>query len=168
MSELETERLLLRPLTPDDLPWIAELYADPEVAKWLGGPRSRTQAAESLDRMWNLYRVQGFGLMAAVETLTGQCIGRCGYIVQSVDGREELEIAWAIARERQGRGFATEAAIALRDHAFNAMGRTRVISLVRPENLASAAVARKIGMQVEGEVPFRGDVVDVWACARSA
>ncbi|MBS2029074.1 MAG: GNAT family N-acetyltransferase [Deltaproteobacteria bacterium] len=166
MRELETDRLLLRPLTPDDLPWIAELYADPEIGRWLGGTRTRAQAAESLDRMWNLFREQGFGLMAAVEKLTGQCIGRCGYLVQSVEGRQELELAWAIARERWGRGFATEAAAALRDHAFGAMGRERVISLVRPENVASAAVAKKIGMQVEGEVPFRGDVVDLWALAK--
>lgn len=164
MTFIETERLLLRPLVPDDLDGLAALYADAENMKWLGpGARTRAQAAESLDRMWNLYRKQGFGMMATVEKLTGALIGRCGYLVQTVEGREELELAWLIARERQGRGFATEAAVALRDYAEKELGRKRVISLIVPGNHPSAKVAQKIGMQVEGETAFRGNLVDVWS-----
>lgn len=164
MTELETERLLLRPLLPDDLDALAALYADAENMRWLGpGARTRAQTAESLDRMWNLYRRQGFGMMAAVEKLTGALIGRCGYLVQTVGGREELELAWLIARERQNRGFATEAALALREHAHRALRRSRLVSLIVPDNLASAKVAQKIGMQVEGQEAFRGNLVEVWS-----
>src|SRR6185503_4234312 len=112
-------------LVPDDLDALAELYADPAVMSWLGGTRTRAQTAESLDRMWNLHRKQGFGMMAALEKLTGAFIGRCGFLVQTIDDREELELAWCIARERQGRGFATEAGVALREFAADALDRKR-------------------------------------------
>lgn len=167
---LETERLLLRPLDPDDLYDLHRLLGDDALMQQLGypGARTRAQTAESLDRMWNLFRAQGFGMMATIEKLTGAFIGRCGYLVQPLDGVEELEIAWLIARERQGRGFATEAALALRDHAARALGRRRVVALIRPENLASGRVAQKLGMQVEREVAFRGELAELWAMSLAA
>jgi RimJ/RimL family protein N-acetyltransferase len=167
MGELETERLLLRPLDPDDLVDLHRIHGDEALMQQLGypGARTRAQTAESLDLMWNLARAQGFGMMATIEKSTGAFIGRCGYLVQPVEGVEELELAWLISRERQGRGFATEAAMALRDHAGRGLKRSRVVALIRAENLASARVATKLGMQPEREVAFRGQLADLWTMA---
>jgi RimJ/RimL family protein N-acetyltransferase len=81
----------------------------------------------------------------------GRLAGSCGLIDQQVDGVTEIEAGWIFDRALWNRGLATEAGSASRDLAFGALGRTRLISLVRPENVASCRVAEKLGMTVEKE-----------------
>jgi RimJ/RimL family protein N-acetyltransferase len=82
--------------------------------------------------------------------------GDCGLVHQQVDGATEVEVGYALARNYQGQGLATEAARACLDYAFSDLGLQRVISLIRPENLPSRRVAERNGMSVEKETIFVG------------
>src|SRR4029450_13106360 len=105
----------------------------------------------------------GVGLFSVLRKADGQLVGRVGYLLwdperwmhamhEQLDGHLEPESAWPIARPLWGSGYATEAALACRDHAFGELGRDHVISLIAPENVASIRVAEKIGEAYEREV----------------
>ncbi len=163
---LETERLLLRPLAPDDLDALARMYADPETMRWIGdgSTATREETAAWLERHRALSERQGYGLYAAVERASGALVGRCGLVHwDDVGGAPELEVGWLIDRSRWGRGYATEAGRAWSDHAFGALGRARLVSLVHPGNGASIRVAEKLGMRHERDVAFRGRLTRLYA-----
>ncbi|OAI40928.1 hypothetical protein AYO40_04095 [Planctomycetaceae bacterium SCGC AG-212-D15] len=143
---LETPRLLLRELSLGDLDFIAALLADPEVMRFYPKCLSRDESEVWLRRQFERYERDGFGMWLVVEKATGQPVGRVGLTRQEVEGVTETEIGYMIQRERWRRGFASEAAAGCRDHAFGVLGKERVISLIRPANAPSQAVARKIGM----------------------
>lgn len=162
---LETERLLLRPLSLDDLDHFAAFYADPEVTRYLGAGRTlnRDESEQSLRRMLRSYEVDGFGQLAVERREDGELIGRSGFLVWDAEtltptteaeatGPTELEIGYALGREFWGQGYATEAATAVRNHALRSMRRSRLIAFIRPGNLASARVAEKLGMRHERDV----------------
>ena len=162
---LETERLLLRPLSLDDLDVFASFYADPEVTRYLGAGRtlSHDESEQSLRRMLRSFELDGFGQLAVVRAEDGELIGRCGFLVWDAEtltptteteatGPTELEIGYTLGREFWGQGYATEAATAVRDHALGSMLRTRLIAFIRPGNVASARVAEKLGMRHERDV----------------
>ena len=157
MDELRTERLVLRPVSLEDLDDYVALFADPEVVRYLGDGATAT-AEES--REWvetSLERNASLGWdMRTVRTHDGAFIGRCGIAVRELDAGVEREIAYALARERWGRGFASEAATAVRDHALAGGGERRLISLVAHGNVASERVATKLGMRFERDVEFHG------------
>ena len=77
---------------------------------------------------------------------SGELIGDCGCPLQEVEGRNEIEIGYHVRRDLWGKGYATEAAQACMEHAFNRLGAERVISMIRPENQQSRRVAEKNGM----------------------
>ncbi len=162
---LETERLLLRPLSLADLDHFAACYADPEVMRYLGAgrPMSRDETEASLRRMLRSFEVDGFGQLAIERAENGELVGRCGFLVWDAEtltptpeaeatGPTELEIGYALGREYWGQGYATEAATAVRNHALRSMHRTRLIAFIRPGNVASARVAEKLGMRHERDV----------------
>jgi ribosomal-protein-alanine N-acetyltransferase len=154
---ITTERLELRDLEPSDEDAIAAMFADPEVMRFIGrgGVLDREVARRTIERERENYAEQGWGQWAAVERKGGRFIGICGLILwPDIDGREELEVAYLIARDAWGVGYATEAASAIRD--FGVTIRPDLVSLIYPENAASINVARKIGMTHEKDVPFQG------------
>jgi RimJ/RimL family protein N-acetyltransferase len=153
-DELRTERLLLRPLHESDLDALAAIYADPQTMRFLGGRRTREATRTGLGWMIAAHRDQGFGLWATTLREDGTLIGRCGLLVQDVDGARENEIAYLLGSEWWGHGYATEAAIAIRDHARSRLGFDRLISLIDPDNVASQAVATRVGMHHERDLVF--------------
>jgi RimJ/RimL family protein N-acetyltransferase len=162
---VETSRLLLREQTMEDLDHVAAFAADPEVMRYLGtgGVRTRDEAKEALEWMIERSAEDGFGLWATVERATGRWIGRCGLLVHEIDGATETEVAYALIRDAWGRGYATEATAAIRDHAIGSLGRRRLISLIHHGNDASVNVATKLGMRFERDVPFRGISVAMYS-----
>ena len=104
-------------------------------------------------------------LWVAIEKATGERVGQIGPLTQSVGGVEELEVSYYIDEPHRGRGFATEGARAVRDWAF-ARGHDHVIALIREDNVASQAVARKLDMQPGGCVSHAGLPHVVWRVAR--
>lgn len=143
---LETNRLLFRPLILDDLDALAEIYADPEVMRYIGPPRNRDESMQALTKLIEFQTQYGFSLWATIEIATGQLIGRCGLHYFPIDGVQELEVAYMLARPAWGRGLGREAAIAIRDHAFTTLPVTRLVSCIDHDNIASKRVAEAMGM----------------------
>jgi [ribosomal protein S5]-alanine N-acetyltransferase len=163
--QLETERLVLRRLSPDDLDLFRAMYADAEVMRYLGAGRPLTteESEASVGRMLRNFEVDGFGQLGVVRKQDGELIGRCGFLVWDAEtltptteaeatAPTELEVGYALGRPHWGCGYATEAASAVRDHAFGPMGRNRLIAFIRPGNVASRRVALKLGMEHERDV----------------
>jgi RimJ/RimL family protein N-acetyltransferase len=112
-------------------------------------PYTREESAQWIERQRERYQADGYGLWLVSLKQGGEPVGQVGLVRQHVDGIAEDEVGYLIARRHWRRGFAAEAAGATRDHAFEVLGRRRLISLIRPVNLPSQAVARKLGMTVE-------------------
>jgi RimJ/RimL family protein N-acetyltransferase len=147
---LTTPRLLLRTFRRDDLPAYAALNAHPEVARYLGGPQSREDSDDIAAWAQECYASEGLGLLAVERRADGAFLGMCGLHHQS-SFPEEVEVAWRLAYEHWGNGYATEAAGAWLDHGFGTLGLARVISITDPPNLRSLAVMRRLGMTFERE-----------------
>ena len=153
MFILETERLTLRHLEMEDLDALHRLYRDPEMRKHF--PDGTLTLDETRDELeWFLHGHPDkpeLGLWATVDRRTGAFLGRCGLLPWTIDGKPEVELAYMIDKSRWGEGLATEAAHAIIQHARTQLGLTRLICLIMPGNVASAAVARKVGMTFERE-----------------
>jgi ribosomal-protein-alanine N-acetyltransferase len=162
-DELVTERLVLRPLGEPDLDALAAIYADPAVMRFLGGPRTFEETRTRLGWIIAAHAEQGFGLWATTLRGDGTLIGRCGILVQDVEGAREHEIAYLLGSQWWGKGYATEAAAAIRDHARSQLGLNRLISLIAPENVASQAVALRIGMHHERDLLFEDRPTSLFA-----
>ena len=135
-----------------DLDFLAAMLGDPEVMRYFPSVENRAGTVASIQRQMDRYAQWGYGPWLVLNRETGLPVGRVGLLRQSVDGIEEVEVGYMIHRPFWRQGLAFEAAAACRDYVFHTLRRERVISLVRPENLPSAAVARKLGMQAEKEV----------------
>ena len=147
---VETERLALRHFEPGDLDALAPIMADPRVMRFSkSGPHTRQRTREMIRRCLDSYAKHGFGLWAVVHKDDNKLIGYCGLIAQQIDGQQESEIGYRLDPSYWGRGLATEAARATRDHAFGHLGLTRLISIIEAENVASVRVAEKNGMRHE-------------------
>lgn len=99
---------------------------------------------------------RNFDRWAAIEKSNQKLIGYCGLCKIVVDNEPEVEIGYRFAREFWGQGFATEAAIAVRDYGFNTLNLSRLIAIIDPANTRSIRVAEKIGMQYEKDVMLEG------------
>lgn len=149
MIILETQRLWLRSLAPDDVDALHAVLSDPVAMAHYPRPFDLARTAAWISWSLRSYAQHGFGLWGVVDKTTGGLIGDCGLTIQCVDGIDELEIGYHILRSRWGQGLATEAAAACRDHAFDRLGRERVIAWMHPDNRASRRVAEKIAMHLE-------------------
>ena len=150
---LETDRLILRRLTIDDLDALFALYRDPEIRKYFPeGTLTYEETREELEWFLNGHpHHPQLGLWATILKETGQFIGRCGLLPWTIDGCQEVEVAYLLDKQVWGQGLATEAARAIVQHAFEQLGYSRIIVLVDRENAASIRVATKIGMTFEKE-----------------
>jgi len=149
---LETPRLLLREMGMGDLDFVAAMLGDPEVMRHFPKVEDRVGAAANIQRQMDRYATWGFGPWLVLSRETGEPLGRVGLLRQTVEEVDEVEVGYMIHRPYWRQGYAFEAAAACRDYVFTKLGRERVISLIRPENLPSQAVARKLGMQPEKEI----------------
>lgn len=166
---IETTRLWTRPVTMDDQQAWAEFLAHPEASRYLPNPEgdsAEVRAQQWMERQLGRYEGGTFGLMALIHKDTGEFIGQCGLITQMVDGREELEVGYHIFPQHWRQGFASEAARAFRDLAFENGLRDSIISIIDRNNLGSQAVARSNGMKLEKAAEFRGLEVFVYRIHR--
>ena len=152
MPVLQTERLSLREFEPEDVDALAAILSDPETMRYYPMSFDRAAVVDWILRNRTRYANDGYGLWATVLKSTGDLIGDCGLVRQSVDGVDELEIGYHVRRDLWGKGYATEAAQACRDYGFANLKVDRLISPIRPENLASRRVAEKNGMTIWKEV----------------
>ncbi len=153
---VETERMVLSAPGPGDREEIAGLLGDPSVGRWLGGTLDPVAALGALDRWSGHWAAHGFGLWIARDRAHGRLVGRGGLSMTVVDGRAEVEVGWAIVRERWGQGLATElgaAALAVADGPLAVRG---VVSFTLRDNVRSRRVMEKLGLRPELEVVHRG------------
>jgi [ribosomal protein S5]-alanine N-acetyltransferase len=148
---IETERLLLRPYRQDDLDDLAEMFADPDHMAWYPAPFTREESQAWIDRQFDRYERDGFGLFVAQLLSDGGFAGTIGPTIQEVEGDPRVEIGWHVRPALKGRGLAVEGGDAARAWAFANLDVDHVISLIRPENTASRRVAEKLGMTIERE-----------------
>jgi RimJ/RimL family protein N-acetyltransferase len=148
---LETPRLVLRRLLPGDLDALYALYRDPEVRRYFPeGTLSYEETREELEWFLNGHpRHPELGLWATIYRPNGAFIGRCGLLPWTIDGRDEVEVAYLLDKAYWGLQLATEAASAIADYAFHKLGLKRLICLIDEGNAASQRVAEKIGMRFE-------------------
>ncbi|GAA4172609.1 GNAT family N-acetyltransferase [Phytohabitans flavus] len=158
MTELRTERLLLRHWREADLdPWAA-LNADPEVRAHLGGPIAREQCAASIARYEADLTSRGWGWWAVEVMASGQLVGFAG--LDPVDDGLPfggVEVGWRLARSAWGHGYATESARAVLAYGFDALELPEIVAETMAENLRSQAVMRRLGMTHEPSYDFAGD-----------
>lgn len=168
MVILETPRVTLRHQVLEDLDELWELYRDPEVTKYIpDAPRTRAETQEELEWFLNGHpQHPKLGLWATVLKENGKFIGRCGLLPWTIDGQDEVEVAYTIARDYWGRGLATEIARGIVQYAFGTLGLTRLICLPEPGNIGSQKVAEKIGMRLEKKLDgINGDNIPAWVYA---
>lgn len=164
---LETARLRLRGWQARDIEPFRAMMADPEVARFITAEGQALNARQAWLQMsmfaghWALY---GHGMFVVEDKATGVFLGRVGTLMPPF--WPGFEIGWGIARARQGKGFATEAADAAIDWAFATFDVNEIIHLIARDNAASRAVARRLGAEISGDMPLFGYTVDIWASRR--
>jgi len=156
----------MRPLGLGDFGAYAAMLADPEVTRFLGSGAtlSAHEAWRHLAMLIGHWELRGFGMWAVTERGRDEMIGRVGFF--EPEGWPGFEIGWTFARHAWGRGYATECARIALEHAFGAMRRNKVISVIHPENAASIQVARKIGEAFEREATVNGEPRHIYAIDR--
>ena len=164
---LETARLTLREMTIDDLDFISSMLAHPEVMRYYPKCYSREEAEAWVERQIGRYASHGHGLWLVSDKETMTPVGQVGLAPHIVDGVEEAEVGYLIHRPFWRRGLASEAAAGVRDYAFGVLAKPRVISLIRPENTPSQAIARRIGMSPEKRTIFADLEHIVFALAKT-
>lgn len=145
LAVLTTPRLVMRPLAPEHLTDLLELYTDPEVGRFL---KPLDEAAhllriEEAARMW---ATRGHGRVAIAERSSGRFLGRGG--LQHWPQYDEVEVTWALRRDAWGHGYATEAGAAWVRWGFEHLQVPYLTAYVAPENTASRSVAERLGMSV--------------------
>lgn len=162
VPEIQTGRLLLRPFGDGDVePYIA-MVTDPEVARFLGdgSAPSRADAWRQLAMVIGHWALRGFGLWAVEETDTRTLVGRIGFL--QPEGWPGFELAYTIARPFWGRGFAREGGGAALRFAREVMGRSEIISIIRPANTRSIHVATSLGAVRADSTQFMGAPSDIY------
>jgi [ribosomal protein S5]-alanine N-acetyltransferase len=165
---VETNRLRLREMEFADLDFIATMLADADVMRHYPSTYTRDEAQGWIERQRTRYVEHGHGLWLAVLRETGTPVGQVGLLLQEVESTFESEIGYLLHKPFWHRGLATEAALGVRRYAFASPSRHRLISLIRPANTPSQAVARRVGMALEKEVTFRDRAHLVFAISRQA
>ncbi len=143
---LETERLYLRELNEADFGALCEILQDEETMYAYEGAFSDPEVREWLDRQIFRYHKWNFGLWAVILKENNKLIGQCGLTMQPWKESEVLEIGYLFNKAYWHKGFATEAARACKNYAFEALRADEVCSIIRDTNLSSQNVAIRNGM----------------------
>ncbi|MCX8499365.1 MAG: GNAT family N-acetyltransferase [Caulobacteraceae bacterium] len=160
---LVTERLILRPPVAEDFDPYAQLMAEEATARFIGGVQSRADAWRGFLTMAGAWVMQGFSFFTVVDRATGQWVGRVGPM--KPEGWPGTEVAWSLGAAFHGKGYATEAATAAIDWAFDYLGWTEVIHTIHPDNVPSQAVATRLG-SVNLRQAQMPSPIDIWGQSR--
>lgn len=164
---IESARLLLRQMTPDDFDALYAVLGDSDIMQHypytFDEARVRNWIARNLER----YRIFGFGLWAVTRKDTGEMIGDCGLTMQQIDTMIKPEIGYHIRRDCQRMGYGSEAARACRDWVFLNTPFRVLYSYMKDANRPSCAVAEANGMQFEGTFSDKDGLTRVYAITRA-
>ena len=165
---LETPRLILRPPLEEDLKGLAEMMADEETARFVGGRQGRSGAWRGMAAMAGSWALRGYGMFSVIAKESGRWVGRLG--PWRPEGWPGAEVGWGLTRDAWGKGYATEGAAASIDWVFDALGWEDMIHCIAPANTPSARVAERLGSTLRGQdwlpPPFDSEPVDIWGQTR--
>ena len=164
----ETQRLLLREFTTEDIGALAEILRDPEVMEFsTNGPCTEDATQQFVEWCLESYQYHGFGQWAVVEKSSGAVIGFCGLSNVDIDGVGEVEIGYRLARNAWGLGLASEAAEAVLAYGFSRCHMDSVIAIIATRHVVSARVAEKAGFRVDTRTTYRDWDVYIYRKHRS-
>ena len=150
---LETKRLLIEPLTHQDLDALATIEADSLVRRYIDNKTmTRQQVADYMDAMLQSYEEYGYGRFAVKAKVDGTLIGLCGFINEEYG----VDFGYRYARSSWGQGLATEAGAVVIDYGAQILRLPKLIGLVMPDNKASANVLTKLDFSLEGSLTYMG------------
>lgn len=147
---LSTDRLILREITLNDYDDLCEILQDKKTMYAYEHAFSKEEVEQWLNNQLSRYKKYGFGLWAVVLKSTGKMIGNIGLTYQKFEDSDILEIGYLLNRNYWHNGYASEAAIACKNYAFNVLKADKVYSIIRDNNLSSQAVAKRNGMKIVG------------------
>lgn len=162
---INTPRLRLRAMRPEDFPRYAEIWSDPEVVRYIGGePWAEHEAWTSFLRNIGQWQLTGFGQWAIEHRDTNRMIGQVGFFTGGrgfgVDFDSFPEAGWALDSEYHGHGFGSEAAIAAHDW-FDRIVTGPLVAVLDIDNLAARAIATNLGYRLLEQRGFKGSVVEL-------
>ena len=163
---VDTDRLTLRGFREEDVDGLVVLAQDPLIAEYVTYNNAPLREAcwRSIGLWIGHWVLRGFGIWAVEERSTGTLIGRIG--IWQPEGWPGVEVGWLLGREYWGHGYATEAARASVDWGFDHLDVDELVSLIRPANGPSIAVAERVGERYRGMVAFRGGETGEWVITR--
>ncbi|MCT7951738.1 GNAT family N-acetyltransferase [Ancylothrix sp. C2] len=164
MNQIQTQRLVLRKFTPQDIEELYRLFNDPDVMHYMGGVRTRQATEQRLSQMID-HCQHGFSFWAVIRKSDQQLLGRCGLIY--LDNTPEVELGYTFFKEFWGQGYATEAGLACLKYGFEIVNLERVVAITHPENTASRHVMEKLGMKYEKEAFYYNTNVVYYALSRA-
>jgi ribosomal-protein-alanine N-acetyltransferase len=146
---IETKRLIFRKFVDDDLPLLIEQRSDPDVNRYLGGPKRQNAEALAIRMKFYMdcYERFGAGMCPMIWKETGEIIGTAG--LQPLEDTGEIEVGYSIIKKFWGLGIGTEAAKGWMEYGFNTMGLERIVAVAVVENKASRHILEKLGMKFE-------------------
>lgn len=162
MQTLETERLLLRPLTNDDAEFILELLNDPSFIRNIGDRKVRSvdgAKAYITNGAVASYAKNGFGLYLVTLKETGESMGICGLIKRET--LDDVDIGYAFLPRFWSKGYAVESALVMKQFAREKVGLKRMVAITDPQNAGSIRVLEKIGMKFEKMVRLANDDIEL-------
>jgi RimJ/RimL family protein N-acetyltransferase len=171
LPEIETRRLRLRPMTLDDLPSLATIFADPDVMRYLptGESRSVEETQVELTYMVDHWQQRGFGVWAVILRDTGEFAGYCGlqYLhvepggvsAEALQAGTDVEVVAGLATPYWHRGIAPEATRAALRYGFETLGLTRIIAAIHPDNDASRRILQSLGLKFDDTLVYYGQGV---------
>jgi RimJ/RimL family protein N-acetyltransferase len=171
LPEIETRRLRLRPMTLDDLPSLAHLFADPDVMLYLptGESRSVEETQVELAYMVDHWRQRGFGVWAVTLRDTGEFAGYCGlqYLhvepggvsAEALQAGTDVEVVAGLAKPYWRQGIAPEATRAALRYGFETLRLARIVAAIHPDNDASRHILQSLGLHFDDTIRYYGEDV---------
>ena len=143
---LETERMYLREMSPEDFKAICLIMQDEQTMQAYNGAFADCDIRTWIERQLQRYDTYGYGLWAAIRKDSGELIGQCGLTRQYWLERQVIEVGYLFRRDHWHKGYATEAAKACKTYAFGQLEANRLCAIIRDTNTSSQRVAQRIGM----------------------
>jgi ribosomal-protein-alanine N-acetyltransferase len=160
MQPFNSERLTYRPYRRSDAEAAFAFFSDAEVMKYsdFGVHPTIERTVEMLATLIAHHQRRGFGFWAVIERETGELIGMAGLADLDEDG--DAELAYRFRRDRWGRGYATEAAMAWVEKGFFRLGLPQIVAIVEPDHVVSKHILEKVGMRFVEQRTYHGKLVD--------
>ncbi len=151
---LHTPRLTVRPIGRSDLPWLAELWADPDVTRYLGGSKNRAEVDTWYEErvLGDSKAMEGLGIWLTVESATGQPVGF--HLLNFIKGEPLIQVGFALAAPFWNRGYASEMAREVLRYGFADLAIPEINGIANVENTASQRALEKIGLRRIGDCRF--------------